>query len=649
MIAAIGIKRLGLAAAAVAAAGLALLVILSLLIPADVVRDQVKAEIRAVTGLDPVLGGSVEVSLFPSGMVVFNRVALGDDDAGEPAMTAEQLVVRLRLFPLLIGRIEIADVSLVRPTITISFAPTGGSNWSSHVGMLARALQPSPNQSAGRVASFSEIRIDDGKVILRNDARSITETLTNVEFALAWPSISKSFAATGHFVWRDEIVEGAFSLSDFVAALVGERSGLKVRFSGAPVKFAFDGYISNRPTLRMEGTLATDGPSLREALRWTAHRAPPGGGFGRFSLKAQTNVVGGNVELSAVNVELDGNVGEGALTYVTEGRQSLQGTLAADGLDLTPYISAIRLLTSGDRSWERVPITLDGLNDADVDLRLSAARVTLASAKLGRTAVAANLREGRFTITVGESEAFGGVVKGSFGLAQSPEGAALKAQLQFADVELDQCLGELFGIHRIEGKGNLGFAVDSKGASVYGLTQGLNGTASLMSRKGAITGLNVEQLLKRLAKSPLSGGNELRSGKTPYNTLAASVKIEQGTIKVDDVHIEGPSLRLSLAGSASIPARDLDLTGTASLLTSAASGSAEASAAAFELPFMVRGPWDDPLLLPDVQVLMRRSGAAQPLLDARNRAAAARSAEDDDCQDRTRLANLDRCSPQPPR
>jgi AsmA protein len=649
LIAAIGIKRLGLAAAALAAAGLAVLVILSLLIPADAVRDQVKAEIRAVTGLDPVLDGGVEVSLFPSGTVVFDRVALGDGTAGEPAMTAEQLVVRLRFFPLMIGRIEIADVSLVRPTITISFAPNGGSNWSSHVEMLARALGPSPNQGSDRVASFSEIRIDDGKVILRDDAREITETLTHVEFALAWPSISKTFAATGRFMWRDEMVEGAFSLSDFVAALVGERSGLKVRFSGAPVKFAFDGSISNRPTLRMEGTLAADGPSLREALRWTAHRAPPGGGFGRFSLKAQTNVVGGNVELSGVNVELDGNVGEGALTFATDGRQSLQGTLAADGLDLTPYISAIRLLTSGDRSWERVPITLDGLSKADVDLRLSAARVTLATAKLGRTAVAANLRDGRFTITVGESEAFGGVVKGSFGLAQSPAGAALKTQLQFTDVDLDQCLGELFGIHRIEGKGNLGFAVDSRGDSVYGLTQMLNGTASLLSRKGAITGLNVEQLLKRLAKSPLSGGNELRSGKTPYNTLAASVKVEEGTIKVEDVRIEGPSLRLNLAGSASIPARDLNLTGTASLLASNTSGSAEAALPAFELPFIVSGPWDDPLLLPDVQVLIKRSGAAAPLIESvRNRAAAAPPPEDDDCQDRTRLATVDRCSPKPP-
>jgi AsmA protein len=288
-----------------------------------------------------------------------------------------------------------------------------------------------------------------------------------------------------------------------------------------------------------------------------------------------------------------------------------------------------------------VPITLDGLNDADVDLRLSAARVTLATARLGRTAVAANLRGGHFTVTVGESEAFGGVVKGSIGLAQSPGGAELKAQLQFADVDLDQCLGELFGIRRIEGKGNLGFAVESKGESVFGLTQALNGTASLISRKGAIAGLNVEQLLKRLAKSPLSRGNELSNGKTPYSLLAANVKIEQGTIKVDDVRIEGPALRLGLAGSASIPARDLDLTGTASLLAAAASGAAGAAPTAFELPFVVQGAWDDPLLLPDIQVLMKRSSAASPFF---NREAAPQQPGPDECQD-----DQSRCAPPPAR
>ena len=151
-------------------------------------------------------------------------------------------------------------------------------------------------------------------------------------------------------------------------------------------KLGFDGYISHRPTLRMEGMLAADAASLREVVRWAGHQPPPGGGFGRFALKAQTNVVGAIIGLSGVNIEVDGNVGEGVLTF--DGRQTLQGTLAAEALDLTPYLSTVRLLTSGERGWDTRPIALDGLEGIDVDLRLSAARVNVANAKLGRTAVA---------------------------------------------------------------------------------------------------------------------------------------------------------------------------------------------------------------------------------------------------------------------
>ena len=36
----------------------------------------------------------------------------------------------------------------------------------------------------------------------------------------------------------------------------------------------------------------------------------------------------------------------------------------------------------------------------------------------------------------------------------------------------------------------------------------------------------------------------------------------------------------------------------------------------FELPFVVQGPWDDPLIFPDPESLIRRSPASAPLLDA---------------------------------
>ena len=613
MTAAVGIKRLGFVIVALAAVGIGALVILPFLMPADAVREAVKAEIRAVTGLDPVLRGGTSVSLFPTGAVSFDDVMLGDNRTGAPALTAEHVVARLRFFPFLAGHIEIADVSLVRPTIAIIFNADHSSNWSGHIETLARNLKPGPD----RPASFSEIRIADGTIILRDEAYEIVETLSNVEMALAWPSISRSFAATGRFAWHDEPIDATIGLTDFVAALQGDRSGLKIRLASAPFKFAFDGYISHRPTLKMEGTLAADTASLRDALRWAGQQTPPGGGFGRFALKAQTNVVGGTIGLSGVNVELDGNAGEGVLTF--DGRQTLQGTLAAEGLDLTPYISAVRLLTGGERGWDSKPIALDGLDGVHLDLRLSAARVNIANAKLGRTAVAANLRGGNLTVAVGESQAFGGVVRGTFGLAKSPAGADFRAQLQFSNVDLEQCLGDMFGIRKLEGKGNLSFAVDSSGRSVYGLTKGLNGTAGLTSRKGAIAGFNVEQLLKRIERRPLSGGGEFRTGKTPYEMLTVNLKIVQGVANVEDVRMEGPSVGLALAGSASIPERELDLRGTASLLSISASGS-NAAAPAFELPFMVQGPWDDPIILPDPESRIQRSGAAQPILDAvRNR------------------------------
>ncbi len=166
MTAAVGIKRLGFVVVALAAVGIGAVVILPFLMSADAVREAVKAEIRAVTGLDPVLRGGTSVSLFPTGAVSFDDVTLGDNRTGAPALTAEHVVARLRFFPFLAGRIEIADVSLVRPTIAIIFNADHSSTWSGHIETLARNPKPGPD----RRASFSEIRIADGTIILRDEA-----------------------------------------------------------------------------------------------------------------------------------------------------------------------------------------------------------------------------------------------------------------------------------------------------------------------------------------------------------------------------------------------------------------------------------------------------------------------------------------------
>ena len=89
------------------------------------------------------------------------------------------------------------------------------------------------------------------------------------------------------------------------------------------------------------------------------------------------------------------------------------------------------------------------------------------------------------------------------------------------------------------------------------------------------------------------------------------MKIAKGNATVEEVSLRGAVVQLALAGEASIPARDLDLKGIATLVSASADGRKP-----FELPFVVQGRWDDPLMLPDAQILIQRSGAAAPLLDS---------------------------------
>jgi AsmA protein len=602
-----GFKRLGLAIAGVLMA-IALAVMAGpLFIPREAVLSAIKDDIKAATGLDLAVRGQATVSVFPWGNVSLGDVVLAGASDSEPALAAKELHARLRLLPLLFGRIGASDLSLSHARLAVIIGPDGSSNWSGLSKKLARTFMP-----AERVTTISEIRIADGTVVIRDQAHGIEENLSGVEMSLAWPAIARSFAATGRFVWRNETIDASATVADLVAALTGARAGLKVRLSGAPFKMAFEGHVTRTPTFRLNGTLAADTESLRSALSFGGLKALPGGGFGRFALKAQMDVLGGIVTLSSVNVEMDGNRAEGVLAFTTEGRRILQGTLAADELDFTPFLSAFHVVRSAEGEWSPVPIMLDGLTGLDLDLRVSARRILLGTAALGRTAVAANLRQGRLTVAIGESQAFGGVLTGFIAIAKTPGGGEVESQLQLANVDLESCLGDLFGVRRLEGKGTLTFAVNASGDSILTFAQTLNGSATLSAKQGAIMGYNVEQLLRRLESRPLAARNEFRSGRTPFEKLNVSVKLVRGVAQVEEVRLDGAAIRLGIVGSASIPARDLDLKGTASLIPAGATTDTPAD---FELPFVVQGPWDNPVMLPDTELLLRRSGAAAPLFE----------------------------------
>lgn len=598
-----GLKRLGISAAALIAGAALILGLASWLIDRGQVTQAVERQIRATTGLDLVLRDNARVSLFPAGTVTFRNVVLRGGGRDEPAMSVGEITASLRLLPLFMRRFEIADLTLTDPraVVTRNGATT---NWDGIVETLARTLKPGPDSPV----SFSEIRINGGALIYQDRTHGVLETLESIDLSLAWPSISKSFGATGDFSWRGRRLDASLTLSDFIAALSGRVSGLKIRLGGEQVKFAFDGTLATAPQLTADGTLTADTASLRDVLRWADREPPMPGGLGRAALKAKVNVAGARVNLSAVNLELDDNTAEGVLGFSGDGRQTLQGTLAAETLDLTPYLTALRGAPS--RDWSRRPFDIASIGRVDLDIRLSAAAIKLGTSRLGRTALSANITGGALTLSVAEANVFGGIAKGSVTAAPiEGRAASIRTQFQLADVDLESSMGELLGIRKISGKGTLSVALDASGANSYELAQTVNGNATLAGREGALTGFNVEQLLRRLERRPLSGTGDFRNGRTPFRSIDIGLRIVDGIASLEDARMEGAAVKMTLAGSASIPAREMDLRGTAALVSTG-------TTPPFELPFVVQGPWDNPMILPDTEILLQRSPASAPLLNS---------------------------------
>src|SRR5258708_22043519 len=105
-----GMKRLGMPIAALLGLALTGLIATSWFLNRDALREAVEAQIRAVTGLDLMITGAIDVSVFPGSYVSFHDVGLkGGGGTTDPALQVDVLTANLRLLPLLLRRVPLAD------------------------------------------------------------------------------------------------------------------------------------------------------------------------------------------------------------------------------------------------------------------------------------------------------------------------------------------------------------------------------------------------------------------------------------------------------------------------------------------------------------------------------------------------------------
>lgn len=326
------------------------------------------------------------------------------------------------------------------------------------------------------------------------------------------------------------------------------------------------------------------------------------------------------VAAMALRGRADGSALQAKLTATRFAPLVLRYEVQADRVDLDRYRAApagpAAVAPAAERTSPDASVgTGDGARAGDAQAGAIAAPAALAgvdtggSVRIGALKVA-GVDAGNVVATIGSGNGrvelkrltaavFRGTLDASATLGEAGR-HALRLKLTGADAGM--ALRELAGRDVLDGRGDLSLDVTANGRTLAALERSLDGTAALALRDGALKGVDLADVLRRVRQAlavargsgsaieQSAGGDE----RTAFSSLDASFVIRDGVARNDDLDLRSPLLRVSGAGRIDLPNRTVDYLARVSVVgTLAGQGGAELAALrGVTVPVELKGPFE---------------------------------------------------------
>lgn len=630
-------KKVLIALGAVVVLIIAALVALPALIPAERIQSEVVAGVKNATGRDLSIQGKVSVSAFPSLSVQVGNVAL----ANPPGYTSKDLIrlgavdVRLKLMPLLSGKVEVDSFVLVDPVITLETDRQGKGNWvfdgpAASPDKPAAAAQPKPADKSAAAPSaglndirLGDVRIANGKLTQIDGKTGAKQEVSEINLQVALKSLSEPLSAKGSLVWNAKKIEINLGVASLKALMDGQSSALDVAVTSEPVKLGLKGNAKGGATPGVDGMLDLSVPSIRNLAAWAGSPITmAGNGLGPLAISGKLAAGPTQIAFTQANIAIDAIKAKGDVTVATGGAKPvIKGRLDVDMLDVNPYLPPEGGPAKGgdgkaapagggvqpakaQQGWSDDPIDASGLKAADVDFSLSCAGILVKKIKVGKSALKLVIKDGKMTADLTELALYQGAGKGRIALDGSQPGAGLDASFQLKGLQAEPFLTDAADSDRLSGTGNFDVTVAGQGKTQRQIVSSLNGKGALTFLNGAIKGINLAAMARNVT-SAFTGG-PASTEKTDFAELGGTFTIAKGILTNNDLALKSPLLRVEGKGTVDLPQRSVNYRIDPKLVASL-EGQGGGNAAGVVVPILVTGPWDNISYRPDLEALLKQN------------------------------------------
>ena len=266
------------------------------------------------------------------------------------------------------------------------------------------------------------------------------------------------------------------------------------------------------------------------------------------------------------------------------------------------------------------PDPFAALRALDFEGEFAIGKLTLAKARMRNVTSKVVSRNGVLKVNPMNAQLYQGNFTGSAVLDASGRQPQLHAKEALTGIEVGPLLEDLVGEARLTGRGEVHADIRMTGLTEQEIRRSLSGTSRFAFRDGALQGVNIAQIIREASSALGLGSSKFDTGtpgQTDFSELGASLTMNNGVIRNDDLHAKSPLLRIEGRGQVDLPKDTVDYRLMTELVGSLAGqgGKGRDELAGIPIPVRIRGSLADPSYEPDLEDLLR--ARAQAELDKR--------------------------------
>ena len=153
-------------------------------------------------------------------------------------------------------------------------------------------------------------------------------------------------------------------------------------------------------------------------------------------------------------------------------------------------------------------------------------------------------------------------------------------------------------------------SVAASGRSQREMVSTLRGTSKFQFTNGALRGLNIARMIRNVESAILGGWDVGPEQQTDFSLFEASFDIKDGIAENKDLKLLGPLVRITGLGEVDLLRQVLDYRTTPKLVASLEGQGGKADLHGLAVPIIIKGPWANPKIYPDIEGILRDPEAA---------------------------------------